>query len=202
MIVWHLSPRTRHNSGESNGQSWFRFFHRHLCLKVMGNVFNSMTKGQALSCTISIHMNGKRALSLVFHPLNCYSLCYAIEPWEKRWSKRLNTRMYDFQYCSILTYVNLPNSGYAAPNHDGKYLLVSNLKDGIDEYQFPSLEKIQTFSYPLQYNYILHTRTLPAWNLVVVGGDNGFARVFNRISGQLVSEIHHGGKHAATLVIS
>ena len=96
----------------------------------------------------------------------------------------------------------LPNSGYAAPNHDGKYLLVSNLKDGIDEYQFPSLEKVQTFSHPVVHNYILHTRTLPAWNLVVVGGDNGFARVFNRISGQLVSEIHHGGEHATTLPIS
>jgi hypothetical protein len=96
----------------------------------------------------------------------------------------------------------LPNSGYAVPNHDGKHLLVSNLKDGVDEYQFPSLEKVQTFSHPVEHNCILHTRTLPARNLVVVGGDNGFARVFNRINGQLVSEIHHGGKHAATLAIS
>ena len=104
--------------------------------------------------------------------------------------------------CSILMYLNPPNSGYAALNHNGKHLLVSNLKDGIDEYQFPSLEKVQTFSYPVQRNCILHTRTLPAWNLIVVGGDSGFARVFNRISGQLVSEIHHGGKHAATLDIS
>ena len=94
------------------------------------------------------------------------------------------------------------NSGHATPNHDGKYILVSNLSTGIDEYQFPSLEKVQTFSHPVERNYVLHTRTLPAWNLVVVGGDNGFARVFNRINGQLVSEIHHGGKHAAILAIS
>jgi hypothetical protein len=96
----------------------------------------------------------------------------------------------------------LSNSGYAAPTHDGKFLLVSNLKDGVDEYRFPSLEKVQTFSHHVERNCILHTRTLPARNLVVVGGDNGFARVFNRISGQLVSEIHHGGKHAAALAIS
>ncbi len=96
----------------------------------------------------------------------------------------------------------LPNSGFAAPNHDGKYLLMSNLKDGIDKYQFLSLEKVQTFSHPIECNCILQTRTLPACNLVIVGGDNGFARVFNRISGQLISEIHHGGKHAASSSIS
>jgi hypothetical protein len=81
-------------------------------------------------------------------------------------------------------------------------LLVSNLVNGVDEYKFPSLEKVQTFSHPVEANYILQTRTLPLWNLVVAGGDNGFARVFNRISGQLVSEIHHGGKPTATLIIA
>ncbi|KAH9012013.1 hypothetical protein EDB84DRAFT_1444900 [Lactarius hengduanensis] len=65
--------------------------------------------------------------------------------------------------------------GYATPNHDGKLLLVSNLKDGIDKYRFPSMEKV-----------------LPLWNLIVAGGDDSFARVFNQISGQLVCKIHHG----------
>ena len=92
---------------------------------------------------------------------------------------------------SVLTY----NSGYASLNYDGKLLLVSNLKDGIDEFQFPSLEKVQTFTHPIEKNCILQTRSLPSGNLIVTGGDNGFARVFNRISGQLVSEIHHGGRH-------
>ena len=110
--------------------------------------------------------------------------------------------MYDFQQCYLSPLFTLINSGYAAPNHDGKLLLVSNLKDGVDEYQFPSLVKVQTFTHPIERNCILQTKMLPSWNLVVVGGDNGFARVFNRISGQLVSEIHHGGEHAATLVIS
>ena len=89
----------------------------------------------------------------------------------------------------ILIYLH---SGYASLNHDGKLLLVSNLKDGIDEYQFPSMEKVQAFTHPIDTNCILQTRSLPSRNLIVAGGDNGFARVFNRISGQLVSEIHHG----------
>lgn len=81
-------------------------------------------------------------------------------------------------------------------------MLVSNLTNGIDEYKFPSLEKVQTFSHPIEANCILQTRTLPSWNLVVAGGDSGFARVFNRITGQLVSEIHHGGKYTSILIIS
>lgn len=84
-------------------------------------------------------------------------------------------------------------SGYASLNKDGKFLMVSNLKDGVDEYQFPSLEKVQSFKHPIVTNCILQTKPLPSWNLVVTGGDNGFARVFNRISGQLVAEIRHGG---------
>ena len=87
------------------------------------------------------------------------------------------------------------DSGYAALNHDGKLLLVSNLKDGIDEYQFPSMERIQTFTHPIQINCILQTRSLPSGNLIVTGVDDGFVRVFNRISGQLVSELHHGGEY-------
>ena len=94
---------------------------------------------------------------------------------------------------SLLIFSQLLNSGYAGPSHDGKLLLISNLKDGIDEYHFPSMEKVQTFSHPIETNCILHTRMLPSSNLIVTGGDDGFARVFNRISGQLVSEIHHGG---------
>lgn len=96
----------------------------------------------------------------------------------------------------------LSNSGYAAPNHDGQLLLVSNLINGVDEYKLPSLEKVQTFSHPVEVNCILQTRTLPLSNLIVAGGDSGVARVFNRISGQLVSEIHHGGKYTGTLIVS
>ncbi|KAH9010595.1 WD40-repeat-containing domain protein, partial [Lactarius deliciosus] len=113
--------------------------------------------------------------SVVMYYLDTHEcLCYSINPWEKRWSKRLNTRI-----------------SYATPNHDGKLLLVSNLKDGIDEYRFPSMEKVQTFTHPIEKNCILQTKVLPLWNLIVAGGDDGFARVFNRISGQLVCKIHH-----------
>ncbi len=41
--------------------------------------------------------------------------------------------MCDFHYLSSVS-VLTHSSGYAIPNHDGKLLLISNLKDGIDEY--------------------------------------------------------------------
>jgi len=84
------------------------------------------------------------------------------------------------------------HSGYASLNRDGKLLLISNLKDGIDEYQFPSMEIVQTFTHPIDTNFILRTRLLLSRNLIVAGSDNGFTCVFNRISGQLVSKIPHG----------
>ena len=130
------------------------------------------------------------------YQLKYYSLCYAIDPWEKRWSKRLNTRMYASRYLSLLILFSVTGSGYAAPDHDGQLLLVSNLKDGFDEYRFPSMEKVQTFSHPIETLCIHQTRMLPSCNLIITGGDDGFARVFNRISGQLVSEIRHGGRDA------
>jgi hypothetical protein len=102
----------------------------------------------------------------------------------------------DVRFPTLITHPSsCINSGYASVSRDGKILLVSNLEDGVDEYRFPSLEKVQSFTHPINTNCILQTRSLPSWNLVVTGGDNGFARVFNRISGQLVSEIHHGGRH-------
>jgi len=128
------------------------------------------------------------------HRLNCCNICYSIDPWERRWSKKLNSRMYGFTQSSLLALCSCIHSGYASLNRDGKLLLVSNLKDGINEYQFPSMEKVQTFTHPIYTNCILQTRALPSWNLIVAGGDDGFTRVFNRISGQLVSEIRHGGK--------
>ena len=48
-----------------------------------------------------------RCFCWFLHRLNCCRVCYSIEPWEKRWSKRLSSWMYvsDLLLCrSILTY--------------------------------------------------------------------------------------------------
>lgn len=87
------------------------------------------------------------------------------------------------------------NSGFATPSDEGEHLFVSNLRDGIDEYRFPGMHKVQTFAQPIENkNRVIHVRKLPSLNLIVTGGDDGFARVFHRANGQLVSKICHGRK--------
>jgi hypothetical protein len=47
------------------------------------------------------------------------------------------------------------HSGYISLNRNGKLLLISNLKDGVDEYQFSSMKKVQKFTHPVDINCIL-----------------------------------------------
>jgi hypothetical protein len=87
------------------------------------------------------------------------------------------------------------NSGFATPSDEGEHLFVSNLRDGIDEYRFPGMQKVQTFAQPIENkNRVIQVRKLPSHNFIVTGGDDGFARVFDRTNGQLVSKIYHGRK--------
>ena len=83
--------------------------------------------------------------------------------------------MYNFQQHSLPLLFTLSNGGFVAPNHDGRFLLISNLINGMDNYKFPSLKKIQTFIHPIEVNCILQMRTLLSGNLIVAGGDSGFA---------------------------
>ncbi|KAI0258344.1 hypothetical protein BC834DRAFT_835790 [Gloeopeniophorella convolvens] len=79
-------------------------------------------------------------------------------------------------------------------SNDCKRVLVTNLLSGIDDYDFPTMERSRTLYHPFKSNHILQTAVLPDVDLVVAGGDNGEARVFNRTSGQLVSSIGHAGE--------
>jgi hypothetical protein len=46
-----------------------------------------------------------------------------------------------FHSLADITLFSRIHSGYTSLNRDNKLLLVSNLRDGIDEYQFPSFGK-------------------------------------------------------------
>ncbi len=70
-------------------------------------------------------------------------------------------------------------------------MFVSNLVNGVDQYRFPSLEKIQSFPHAIDTNYPLQVSTVARGSLVVCGGDNGFARVFDRRTGQLIQRLEH-----------
>lgn len=83
-------------------------------------------------------------------------------------------------------------SGNAVLCPDSKYLFVSNLVNGVDQYTFPTLERVQTFHHNIVDNYPLQVATLQQAAFVVVGGDNGFVRVFECRNGQLFAKLKHG----------
>ncbi len=64
------------------------------------------------------------------------------------------------------------------------FLLVTNLRDGVNQYRFLSLEKINTFVHQITFNLHLQVE-------FTGGGDRGFARVFHRCTGELVQLLDH-----------
>jgi hypothetical protein len=75
---------------------------------------------------------------------------------------------------------------------DSKYIFVTNLVTGVDQYTFPTLERVNTFRHNIVHNYPLQVATLQQAAFIVVGGDNGFAHVFEHQNGQLFAQLKHG----------
>ena len=92
---------------------------------------------------------------------------------------------------AMFSRIDIP-SGNAVLCPDSKYIFVTNLVDGVDQYTFPTLERVQTFHHNIVHNYPLQVATLQQAAFIVVGGDNGFARIFERRNGQLFAQLKHG----------
>ncbi|KLO05670.1 WD40 repeat-like protein, partial [Schizopora paradoxa] len=101
--------------------------------------------------------------------------CYTIEPWSLKWTKLVPTRIGHAYLCSA----------------DGTFLYVSNLLDGVDQYRFPNMEKVQSFTHPISVNLPLQVACAARGQWIVCGGDSGFARVFNRRTGQVLQILDH-----------
>ncbi len=89
----------------------------------------------------------------------------------------------------VLIYLKSGNAFLCS--EDGLYLFVTNLVNGIDQYRFPSLEKVQSFPHVIENNHPLQISTIAKGSLIVCGGDNGFARMFSRRTGQLIQRLEH-----------
>jgi hypothetical protein len=85
-------------------------------------------------------------------------------------------------------------SGNAVLCPDSKYLFVSNLVDGIDQYSFPSLERVQKFTHSIIHNVPLQVAIVQNASFIVSGGDDGAVRIFERRNGQLLTRLQHGGE--------
>lgn len=82
---------------------------------------------------------------------------------------------------------------------DGRSLLVSNLQNGVDHYSFPTMEHIGTFPHVIATNLILQVTLISQGSWAIVGGDDGFVRVFDTRTGAFLFPLRHGdGKSFAS----
>lgn len=77
---------------------------------------------------------------------------------------------------------------------NGQRLLVSNLLNGLDLYSLPSMELERTFTHAITVNVILQVVITPQQEWVVVGGDDGFVRVFDLHSGNFLFSLLHDNR--------
>ncbi|KAG2145752.1 WD40-repeat-containing domain protein [Suillus cothurnatus] len=101
--------------------------------------------------------------------------CYSIEPWDLKWCKKVQGRIGN----AVL---------------EGNFLLVSNLKDGVDKYTVPTLQRVQSYSHVILRNVPLQISVARQAGLVFVGGDDGFARVFDYSTGIYRGQLAHGNQ--------
>ncbi|KLO04289.1 WD40 repeat-like protein [Schizopora paradoxa] len=100
--------------------------------------------------------------------------CFDVDHLVLRWSRHISTRI-----------------GHATLCRKNEVLLVSNLRDGVDQYRFPSLERVKSFSHPISINVPLQVVLADDNQVVVCGGDRGFVRVYGQHSGRLIQTLQH-----------
>jgi hypothetical protein len=71
---------------------------------------------------------------------------------------------------------------------------VSNLKDGVDKYAIPTLQRVQSYSHVILHNVPLQISVARQAGLIFVGGDDGFARIFDYSSGAHRGQLQHGSR--------
>ncbi|KZS99826.1 uncharacterized protein LAESUDRAFT_667510, partial [Laetiporus sulphureus 93-53] len=72
---------------------------------------------------------------------------------------------------------------------DDEFIFITNLVNGVDQYKFPSLERLRSYTYPIVHNRIMQIATFGT--NIVVGGDDGFARLFDSRTGRLIECLNH-----------
>ncbi|KAG2049755.1 WD40 repeat-like protein [Suillus hirtellus] len=129
----------------------------------------------------TVHFYDKGASLLVSYLESGDVFCYSIEPWDLKWKKKVQSRI-----------------GNTAL--DRNFLLVSNLKDGVDKYAVPTFQCVQSYTHVILDNIPLQISVASQSGLIVVGGDdemnpyNGFARIFDYISGVYRGQLAHGNR--------
>ncbi|KIJ58633.1 hypothetical protein HYDPIDRAFT_48510, partial [Hydnomerulius pinastri MD-312] len=75
---------------------------------------------------------------------------------------------------------------------DGQHLLISNLRDGVDKYVWPTMHRAQSYHHTILVNVPLQISVAREAGWVIIGGDNGFARIFDYQTGVFREKLDHG----------
>lgn len=145
------------------------------------SVSNIITTGQRGSIARCVSFfNGGHDLCVSF--LDSHEVIgYQVSPWMMRWSQQLLTRI-----------------GYSIVSSDGHSLVVTNLIDGIDMYSMPPGQPLRSFKHNISRNVSLTIASALNGSVIIVGSDDGYARVYDLKMGIMTSILQHG--NAGSLV--
>lgn len=79
----------------------------------------------------------------------------------------------------------------------GQRLLISNLLNGLDVYSLPAMQLERTFTHTISVNVILQLVVTSPQEWVVVGGDDGFVRIFDMHSGNFLFSLLHAERKSS-----
>ncbi|KLO03964.1 hypothetical protein SCHPADRAFT_1003437 [Schizopora paradoxa] len=115
---------------------------------------------------------------LVFYLESHEIACYNVEPWHVKWTRALRTRIGFAVLCDN--------------EIDKRFLLISNLVDGVDQYTFPDFEMTRHFPINIEYNFPMQLSAARQGDWIICGGTEGRAVIFQRKNGKILQEIFHG----------
>lgn len=141
--------------------------------KTLVSITSKLDKQPYVARTVHFYDNG--ASILVSYLESGEIFCYSIEPWDLKWRKKVQGRI-------------------GNTTLEGNFLLVSNLKDGVDKYSVPSLQRVQSYSHVILRNVPLQISVARQAGLIFIGGDDGFARIFNYSTGAFRGQLEHANR--------
>ncbi|KAG1780879.1 hypothetical protein EV702DRAFT_949891, partial [Suillus placidus] len=132
--------------------------------KTLTSITSKLDKQPYVARTVHFYNNG--ASLLVF-------FCNSIKPWDLKWHKKVQGRI-------------------GNTTLEGNFLLVSNLKDGVDKYSVPTLQHVPSYNHVILQNVPLQISVAQQAGLIFIGGNDGFAHIFHYCTGAYRGQLEHG----------
>ncbi|KAG0692287.1 WD40 repeat-like protein [Suillus ampliporus] len=143
--------------------------------KTLVSITSQSKKQPYVARTVHFYDNGASLLVSFLESGEIF--CYSIEPWDLKWCKKVQGRIGN----TVL---------------EGNFLLVSNLKDGVDKYTVPALQRVQSYSHVILHNVPLQISVARQAGLIFVGGQ----LAHRNWSDQIIPVTSHEGQAGCTII--